>query len=128
MKRLIVFMWQFPQNLLGFIVKKVTKATEYTKYKDATVYSWKVARGLSLGRYIFIPFSNVTPLSYNVRRYIKHEYGHTIQSKYLGWLYLLVIALPSLIWAGCFEWYRTKTGTSYYEFYTEKWADKLGGV
>ena len=30
---------------------------------------------------------------------IKHEYGHTIQSKWLGWLYLLVIGLPSIIWA-----------------------------
>ena len=54
--------WELPQNLLGFIVKKVTKATEYTKYKDATVYSWKVAGGMSLGQYIFVPFSNTTPL------------------------------------------------------------------
>lgn len=28
---------------------------------------------------------------------IKHEYGHTIQSKYLGWLYLIIIGLPSIV-------------------------------
>lgn len=122
------FIWELPQNVVGFTVKKITKATEYTKYKDATVYSWKINRGLSLGKYIFVPFDDTTPLSNGVMRYIKHEYGHTVQSKYLGWLYLLAISLPSLIWAGCFDGYRRKTGIDYYDFYTEKWANKLGGV
>jgi hypothetical protein len=121
--------WEFPQNALGAIVEKVCKATPYTTYKDSNVYSWNINRGLSLGKYIFVPYhSNVKPTAKSVQNYIKHEYGHTIQSKYLGWFYLLVIGLPSLIWAGCFEGYRQKTGKSYYSFYTEKWADKLGGV
>ena len=64
--------------------------------------------------------------NYFAEELIKHEYGHTIQSKYLGWLYLPVIALPSLIWAGFFGWYREDNGIDYYDFYTEKWANKLG--
>ena len=128
-KNFIKAAWEFPQNALGFIVKNVCKATPYTTYKDANVYSWNINGGLSLGKYIFVPYhKNTKPTTKRVQQMIKHEYGHTIQSKYLGWFYLLIIALPSLIWAGCFDWYRTKTGMSYYDFYTESSADFLGGV
>lgn len=128
-KSFMMSVWQLPQYVVGFIVKKVCKATPYTTYKDTNVYSWNIDGGLSLGKYIFVPYhSNVKPTTKRVQEYIKHEYGHTIQSKYLGWFYLLIIALPSLIWAGCFEGYRKKTGTSYYDFYTEKWANRLGDV
>lgn len=128
MKKIIRNIWEFPQNALGFIVKRAFEATPYTKYKDTTVYSWKIRGGMSLGKYIFVPFYNLDPNTFMVQQYIKHEYGHTRQSKYLGWLYLLVIGLPSLVWAQCFENYRERTGKSYYSFYTERWANKLGGV
>lgn len=120
--------WEFPQNGIGFIVKKICKATLYTTYKDANVYSWKHRGGMSLGKYIFVPFTEEDSTAFAVQQYIKHEYGHTVQSKYLGWFYLLVIGLPSLVWAGCFKRYREKTETSYYDFYTEQSADFLGGV
>ena len=126
--KIIRTIWELPQNIVGFIVKKLFKATPYTTYKDATVYSWDVDGGMSLGKYIFVPYKTVSPERYSVQQYIKHEYGHTVQSKYLGWFYLLVIGIPSLIWAQCFEGYRYKTNTSYYAFYTESSADKLGGV
>ena len=54
-----------------------------------------------------------------------HEHGHARQSLYLGPFYLFVIGIPSLLWA-CL--YRKHKRGSYYAFYTEKWADKLGGV
>ena len=127
-KNFIRAVWEFPQNALGCIVTKLTKARVYTVYKDAVVYSWKNGGGMSLGKYIFVPFPEAYPMRYGVEQFIKHEYGHTLQSKKLGWLYLLVIGLPSLIWAQCFQWYRNKTSKSYYSFYTEKWANKLGGV
>lgn len=113
--------WQFPQNLVGFIVMKIMKAVYSCTCKDANIYFWHLKSGLSLGKYIFVP-------STADEQFIMHEYGHSIQSKYLGWFYLLVIGLPSLIWAGCFKAYRKKHKISYYSFYTENWADKLGGV
>ena len=128
MKVFIKAIWELPQNVLGFIIKIVCRAAPYTTYKDANVYSWNIEGGMSLGRYIFVPFKTTDPDDYGVQQYIKHEYGHTMQSKYLGWFYLLVIGLPSIIWAGCFEQYRQKTGTSYDNFFTENWADKLGDV
>ena len=57
---------------------------------------------------------------------LKHEYGHTIQSPILGPLWSFVIGLPSLIWCGCFAKYRENHKVSYYSFYTEAWANKLG--
>lgn len=128
LKNFIMSIWQLPQNIAGFIVKKACKAKPISTYKDATVHTWKLSGGMSLGKYIFVPFTKINPASNTQKKYIKHEYGHTKQSKILGWLYLLIIGLPSLIWANCFEKYREKTGKSYYSFYTEKWADKLGEV
>jgi hypothetical protein len=121
MMETLKIIWQLPQNLIGKIVLKVTKAQYVSSYKDANIFVWHRVGGISLGKYIFVP-QTVN------EDYIKHEYGHTIQSKYLGWFYLLVIGLPSLIWAGCCGAYRKKNNVSYYDFYTEKWADKLGGV
>lgn len=126
-KRFIRVIWEFPQNTLGFLVKRICKAKPIGTYNDATVYHWNIGGGMSLGKYIFLPFMKMPNSSIGMC-YIKHEYGHTLQSKHLGWLYLLVIGLPSLIWARCFGRYRKKTGASYYAFYTESWANKLGEV
>ena len=118
---MIKYLWQLPQNVLGWIVMKIVRAEFHCKCKEADVYVWKVRGGMSLGKYIFVPEGVGL-------QYIQHEYGHTVQSNYLGWFYLLVIGLPSLVWAGCFEGYRKKHNVSYYSFYTEKWANKLGGI
>lgn len=113
--------WEFPQNLAGRIVLRMTKAQYQFGYNDADVFRWNRRDGISLGRYIFVP-------SFADDNYIKHEYGHTVQSKCLGWFYLFVIGIPSILWAGCGKAYRKKHSASYYSFYTEKWADELGGV
>ena len=126
LKKFILATWELPQNVIGFIVKKIFKANFKMSYNDANVYTWNVLGGMSLGNYIFV-YEPIVNKDYGAEM-IKHEYGHTIQSKYLGWLYLLIIGLPSIIWAQCFDGYRTKHGKSYYSFYTEAWADKLGGV
>jgi len=78
---------------------------------------------VSLGLFIFVP-----PLPDGPSRRLKaHEYGHTIQSLILGPLYVPVILIPSLVWAGTprLERRRVRRGTSYYSFYTEHWANAL---
>lgn len=121
--KIIQWTWCLPQNLLGLFVFLITKSrgAKNEKYKDAFVTHWKHSSGLSLGQFIFVPET----ISHKT---IQHEYGHTIQSNFLGPLFLIVIGLPSIIWAGCFDRYRRKHNISYYQFYTEKWADALGGV
>ena len=113
--------WELPQNIVGWFVKIFSTNSYWYNYLGARVHIWNRSGGLSLGKYIFVP----TNSNFD---YVKHEYGHTLQSKRLGWFYLLVIGLPSLVWAGCFKSYRKKHNVSYYAFFTESWADKLGGV
>lgn len=125
-KNFIKATWELPQNVVGLIVQKIFKAQYKLTYNGVKVYTWKTRGGMSLGNYIFIYEPIVDKAS--GAKMIKHEYGHTIQSEYLGWLYLLVIGIPSLIWANCFRWYWSKEGKSYYDFYTEKWADFCGKV
>lgn len=128
LKNFIKATWELPQNTIGLLVKTIFRARPYTTYKDAVVYSWKITGGISLGKYIFVPTTSLKPTSSTMQNYIKHEYGHTIQSKYFGWLYLPVISIPSFLWASYFVITKQKPRSKYYTFYTEKWADKLGGV
>lgn len=120
--------WEIIQNIIAKIVMVLFKAKPIAKYRDATIYTWNQQGGMSLGAHIFVDLETFDETDKTHLDFIKHEYGHTIQSKYLGPLYMFVIAIPSLIWAGCFEEYRRKNKISYYTFYTEKWAEELGEV
>lgn len=83
--------------------------------------------GITLGMFAFVDYM---PAGDRAKQYnlVLHEYGHTIQSYMLGPLWIFIIGIPSLIWAGFFESYRIKNNVSYYSFYPEKWANKLGGA
>ena len=130
MKNFLAKIWELPQKLLAVIVKKLSGAQLIGEYNDAKIYRWKWQGGLSLSTNIFIPFGAIDTLGKTKweENYIKHEYGHTIQSKKLGLFYLIIIGLPSFLWAWLGKKYREQNDVSYYTFYTEKWADKLGGV
>lgn len=127
MKELLTKLWQLPQTLIAFLVIKFYSAEFVGYFNDAAWYKWSRGEGLSLGRYIFVSFSD-TEGRESRENTLKHEYGHSIQSKKYGWLYPFIILIPSLIWCGCFKKYREKYQVSYYSFYTEASADKLGGV
>lgn len=119
LKNFALFLWQLPQNILGILIKIITKV-ELTEKYSFKVYHWKLNGGISLGNYIFINKDSTLTTAL-------HEKGHQKQSLYLGWLYLIIIGLPSLIWAtlktlGLFS------NVSYYWFYTEAWADKLSNI
>lgn len=120
MRNILLYIWQLPQNLLGLLLRAIYKGND-SDYNGAIVRrSTKMGGGISLGKYIIIN-------QWLTNKTIMHEYGHSIQSKYLGWLYLLVIGLPSIIWAGLYGSVVKETPDGYYKFYTEKWANKLGG-
>lgn len=127
MKKFLLAIWEAPQKALAHLIIWLSGAEKAGEYKDAQLYFWKWSGGMSLSTHIFLPFDELDGTEWE-EEYIKHEYGHSIQSKYLGPFYLLVVGLPSIIWAGCFKGYRRKKGISYYSAYPENWADKLGGV
>lgn len=122
-KRVFLFLWCLPQNLLGLIVLIFTKfqRAKTERYGETFVTRWKYGSGVSLGCFIFVS-------EHASDNTLKHEYGHYLDGKCLGPLYLFVIGLPSFCWATFFDKYRSKHNISYYSFYTERRADKLGGV
>lgn len=124
-KKVLMYIWQLPQNLIGLILYHIYGKwwiMETTYMGKKVLYSGKMRGGISLGNYIII--QNILD---NPREILWHEYGHCRQSEYLGWLYLLVIGIPSILWAFLHD-FKPFSKYNYYSFYTEKWADKLGGV
>ena len=122
MLKVLLYIWQLPQNLLGLLVILFTGAEhDWDDYWTA-----KINMGVSLGSYIII-YDKCS------RNELKHEQGHQKQSRYLGPLYLLIIGLPSALgnmWDRLFhkKWSVSKRVSWYYKQPWEAWADKLGGV
>lgn len=121
----ILLLLEFPQNLIGLIGTLFYRKNHKYIYKnDALVIKIKGIWGaVTLGKYIFADDNY-----FSDKNIIAHEYGHRLQSRILLFLYIPVIGIPSLIWAGCFQWYRKKFSISYYSFYTEKWANELADI
>ena len=115
--------WGLAQTLAGAVICLSCPGCARSRYRGAVVTHWHGQRGLSLGLFIFLPEGASDLL-------LAHEYGHTRQSLLLGPLYLPLIGLPSLLWAGLpvLERRRARRKISYYAFYTERWADRWGGV
>lgn len=114
--KIIMFIWQFPQFILGDIVSKFysnsinTNISKY--YSNIEIkLSNKLHGGVCFGNKIIL--SNLKLLS--------HELGHSRQSAILGPLYLLVICLPSLLNAGVFNSFdcHGNPNKRYFDFYTE---------
>lgn len=121
MKRTLLYIWQLPQNGLGLLLRAIYKGND-SEYKDAIVRrSLKMQGGISLGKYIIVSqFARGDD--------VMHEYGHCGQSKKWGWFYLPVVGLLSISWAGLYGTVIKPTLNGYYKFWTERNADKLGGV
>ncbi len=118
MIQLLLWLWQMPQNILGeilaFCYGGSTSFCRTGKYnRVAVVSSDRMRGGISLGNVVILPvfFSQKT---------LRHELGHCRQSLYLGWLYLVVVGLPSIVHAALHR------KGDYYHFWTERWANRLG--
>jgi hypothetical protein len=126
--RILRYLWQLPQHIVGLLVKLVTSASLVNEYKTSRVYiAARYHFGVSLGEYIIVSSG------YTSKNVIAHEYGHSRQSLMLGPLYLIVIGLPSAlgnIWdrVAHKSWTVSNRIRWYYSQPWEAWADKLGGV
>lgn len=117
----LMWLWQFPQNILAICIEGILCEAAYREGKidgNTLIYNY-VLPTMSLGNYIF-----VNGMSSNTA--IKHSHGHSKQSRILGPLYLVVIGIPSLLHLIVYN-ICSKIGFSwdYYKFYTELWANKL---
>ncbi len=127
--------WGILQSLLGFLLFLCHLYSPHKQYHGAIVTYWSKKSSISLGCFIFV---TNRPYFYDKlkdecsqnelsNRLLVHEYGHTIQSLILGPLYLIVMGIPSTLWGFlpcCAK--KRKQGISYFSFFTESWANKLG--
>jgi len=125
---ILAFTWELPQTLCALLCRLFIKCNKigsvignrlcYTHNNDFLT-AW------SLGEFLF--FKEWYTRQYNWEQTYKHEYGHSRQSRILGPLYLILIALPSVIW-NLLSRISTWCAKNYYNTPWEAWADKLGGV
>lgn len=97
LRAILLYLWQLPQNLLGLLFLLVLKGE--TRHRLGSI------------RFYFL---DTFPGGITLGEYI-----------IVGPLYLLVIGLSSLLWAWLHRY--IAPDKSYYWFYTESWADRLGG-
>lgn len=116
--------WQLPQVIAAYIyfiyLSSKDNILDTCTYQGSVVFIKKTTDGsVTLGKHIFLS-SRVSDKT------LRHEWGHTRQSLLLGPLYLIIIGIPSILWAAIHD--VIAPNISYYRFFSEKWADKLGGV
>ena len=123
-RNLILFIWQLPQHIValiyfGYLVMMCKDLGVDSRYKQATVIPCIMRGAVTLGNYVFVGLNS------EYKETVKHELGHTIQSKILGPLYLIVIGIPSITYCGLRRIFPSLRKKNYYDFYTEKWANYL---
>lgn len=120
----LLYIWQLPQVLISLIIWAVLRNRKFytLPHRDFTVVRVEHNRSFcfSLGPFLFTSRFCSSDI-------VKHEAGHSLQSLFLGPLYLLVVGVPSflLFW---FCRLRKKGSDFYHSKYPESWADRLGGV
>lgn len=114
-----LFLWQLPQNIVALVMLPFLGKLKLVKYhKYCFAFEAKRMKGaISLGSFIFL-----SPYSAKRETTIAHEYGHVVWSWKLGWGYLLIVGLPSILnaWFGFTE--------CYYSWFPERWANKSAGL
>ena len=115
--------WGLPQNLLGFLLMLYHRHDPRSTYLGCMVIHWGGSGSMSLGMFLFIG-------NKSDRRVLVHEFGHSVQSMILGPLFLPVMGIPSFLWCNLqpFRKLRKEKGVSYYRFYPESTANRLGAL
>lgn len=133
--KLIFILWELPQTIVGFVLSRFCKFER--KYNDVGVYSARwLPSSVSFGEFVLVKTSGTelgARLGWFYLNIIKHEYGHSLQSRMLGPLYLLAVGVPSILrnlYDRLFHrrWTALARDGWYYGSYPENWADKLGGM
>lgn len=123
-RNLILFIWQLPQHIValiyfGYLVMMCKDLGVDSRYKQAIVIPCVMRGAITLGNYVFVGLNS------EYKETVKHELGHTIQSKILGPLYLIIIGIPSITYCGLRRLFPSLRKKNCYDFYTEKWANNL---
>ena len=124
MKTLLFRLWQWtwglPQTLIGFIVYIVFRKQPHGTYRGCITTRWRNGGSMGMGMFLFLGCDDP-----QVR---VHEYGHAVQSLILGPLFLPIMGIPSFLWCNLPDCRRLRKEkrVSYYRFYPESTANRLG--
>jgi hypothetical protein len=122
-------LWELPQNCLGLVLYMLLKSL-------GTVHRLSIERkrlfiaapiSISLGWFIF----HEEAKQGKPDRIKEHEWGHSVQSRLLGPLYLVVVGLPSVTRALYALWFRRRYRSEwphYFDGFPEDWADRLANL
>lgn len=121
---ILMLLWQLPQAIVGFIIyiHMFSNAQLVERSKGVIwVFNTRFYSGISLWPFIILKRDKPVDRA--------HEYGHTIQSRRWGWLYLPVVGLASVVhlWFRDNGWIWDRK-SDYYAVWPENKADELGGV
>lgn len=118
---ILLFVWQLPQNIIALIMLPFIGKLELISYKKFcfAFKAEKMMGGISLGNFAYLD----NTLSKKPAIVMHEQEGHTFDSKIFGPLYLFVIGIPSIMWAWLGD-----DNKCYYDFYTERWANKHAGL
>lgn len=121
---LLQFTWGLTVNLAGLLVFLCCpRGCRRQRFCNSVVVRLPGGRGgLSLGIFIFLSVQDPR----DVPALCAHEYGHTVQCLFLGPLYWVVVALPSVVWCHFFARYRKERRIPYDALYCERWATAWG--
>jgi hypothetical protein len=128
-----LFLWQFEQHLYAGFLFLINIGAVYSKRVNGVkVYFAKrfpKSTSISLGNFLIFA-ENTDPETHPeyfdvTTKTVIHEYGHSIQSKIFGPIYVLVIGVPSFITATIKRIFK-KDSVWYHKRYPEHWADVLG--
>ena len=119
------FTWELPQQILGILTAQFTnlfggvdKVLRYSNGSIVVSNIWVAAgNGITMGNIITVGSGSTIDV-------ITHEFGHYIQSRRFGPLWIPLFGIPSITRAGL--WSLGIVGGDYDSFYTESNATKIG--
>ena len=115
----LLALWQLPQNLAGVAVLLLSRPARATiEVKNAVVFVKVRKFAVTLGQFVFWTDQDLVMVP-TLHDNQQHEYGHTVQSRWLGPMYLPVVGLPSLL--------RNAYAAYYFYRYKTRWENYYKG-
>lgn len=116
----LLCLWQLPQLIVALVMLPFLGKLRLVanRHYNLCFEGENMSGGMSLGPISYVhKNSSLTTIAHEVD-------GHTVDSKIFGPLYLFIIGIPSLIWAWKYDYKKH----CYYDFYTERRANKFAGL
>lgn len=132
-RRAALFVWELPQNVVGaslFALESLRGRVVEARFERER---WMIeTRGSAISLGLFVLWCRESNRWHDLdERNRDHEWGHSLQSRMLGPLYLPIVGVPSTARAAYAFLHRELRGEKwarYYDGFPEDWADRLGGV